>query len=64
MPVADKITPIDLKDEFRTCPVCGYDQGFHVSFQKKSGLSARVILICPECGARFNAGWDVTLSKP
>ena len=24
----------------------------------------RVILICPECGARYDVGWQVTFSEP
>jgi hypothetical protein len=62
MPVAETIKPIKVDDEFRTCTVCGYDMGFHVSFQKGAGDTARIVLICPECGARFDVNWDITLS--
>lgn len=49
-----------VEDEFSVCDVCGYDQGFHVSFQKKDGLYA-VILICPQYGAKFKVNWEVKL---
>ena len=62
MPVAATIKSIELDGEFRTCTVCGYDMGFHVSFQKGAGDSVRIVLICPECGARFDVNWNITLS--
>ena len=47
--------------EFRKCDVCGYDRGFHSSFVK-NGEKHRVILICPECGTRYDVGWMIKLS--
>lgn len=47
--------------EFRRCDVCGYDRGFHSSFVEKDEKH-RVILICPECGARYDVGWMIELS--
>jgi uncharacterized Zn finger protein len=47
-------------DEFRKCDACGYDRGFHSSFVKQ-GERYRVILICPECGARYDVGWMIEL---
>lgn len=61
MAVAEQIKSIQIKDEFRTCPVCGYDQGFQVSFRREAGKTLRVVLICPECGSRFDVNWDITL---
>jgi rubredoxin len=40
-------------DEFRVCPTCGYERGFHISFRRDNG-SYRVIFICPECGSSFD----------
>lgn len=63
MPVAETIKTIKVDGEFRTCTVCGYDMGFHVSFRKEAGKPARIVLICPECGARFDVGWDTALAE-
>ncbi len=49
-----------VEDEFSVCDVCGYDLGFHVSFQKKDNRYG-VILIRPQCGARFRINWEVKL---
>ena len=49
-----------IGDEFRKCDVCGYDRGFHSSFVKQDEKH-RVILICPECGTRYDVGWMIEL---
>ncbi len=59
MSVAEKIYTVALETEFRICSVCGYDLGFHVSFLVEKGGITRLILICPECGSRFDVGWRV-----
>lgn len=64
MPVAEMIKSIQVGGEFRTCTVCGYDQGFHVSFRRDPGKFVRIILICPECGSRFDVDWDISLPEP
>jgi hypothetical protein len=47
-----------------TCPICEYEDGFHVSFQMKNGShNADVILICPNCHNKFDVGWEVKLSQ-
>jgi uncharacterized protein with PIN domain len=57
-----EITKIELAEEFRICPQCGYELGFHSSFlQSVEGY--RIILICPECGARYDVGWRMYLDK-
>lgn len=68
-----EIRPVHPGTEVRTCPACGYALGFHLSFLamhpaegngplKTTREAYRLILICPECGARFDAGWKVTFS--
>ncbi len=49
-----------VEEEFSVCDVCGYDRGFHVSFQKKDDRYD-VILIYPQCGVRFKVNWEVEL---
>lgn len=57
-----KVQKIEFEGEIYTCPVCSYTDGFHVSFKKvdKSGKT-EIILICPSCHTRFQAGWEVSL---
>ncbi len=72
MPVKNEITVTNIDEEVRICPACGYEYGFHTSFLRvDSGKNSpvkstrevyRVILICPECGARYDVGWRVSFS--
>ncbi|MBW2011295.1 MAG: hypothetical protein JRG68_04520 [Deltaproteobacteria bacterium] len=56
-----KITP---KGEIFKCPVCGYNDGFHVSFHMQDDSDkAGIILICPKCHNHFEIGWEAVLSK-
>lgn len=67
------ITTVKASSEFRVCPSCGYQLGFHTSFLgtntdkdnpvKSTREVFRVILICPECGARYDVGWRVSFSE-
>ena len=51
------IRTIDVQEEFRICPNCGYQRGFHVSFIPKEGKKLlRLVLICPSCGSRYEIG--------
>ena len=73
MPVVSEIKNIKIEDEFRICPACGYELGFHTSFLKlhagkdspvKSTREVyQVILLCPECGARYDVGWRVSFTE-
>ena len=62
-----KDKPIKLEPEenkLYTCPVCGYTDGFHVSFHfKNDSDGAEIILICPSCHQRFQIGWKVNIVK-
>jgi hypothetical protein len=69
-----EIAVLPVEDELHTCPDCGYALGFHTSFVnttvsrnnpvKSTREVWRVILICPECGARFDVGWHVSFAGP
>jgi predicted RNA-binding Zn-ribbon protein involved in translation (DUF1610 family) len=74
MPVLHEIKNIKIDDELRVCPECGYEFGFHTSFLKLNAgknppviKSTRevymVILLCPECGARYDVGWRVSFTE-
>jgi len=39
-----------------SCEKCGYERGFHVSFEGDDG-DYQIILICPNCGQRYRVGW-------
>jgi hypothetical protein len=69
----NEIKTIKVETELHICPNCGYEKGFHLSFQnmnsskngpiKSTREMLRVILICPNCGARYDAGWKIPLGK-
>jgi hypothetical protein len=71
MPELKEITSLPVETELHACPECGYQLGFHTSFVRASSPRGparsspdvyRVILICPECGARYDIGWRVSFS--
>lgn len=55
MTVSSEIKRIELGEEFRICPNCGYERGFHSSFQKAAD-GYRIVLICPTAGR--GTMWD------
>jgi predicted RNA-binding Zn-ribbon protein involved in translation (DUF1610 family) len=74
MPDLKEIRTRDAGNGLHTCPACGYQLGFHTSFVKTDAKNAldpvspaselyRIILICPECGARYDPGWKAPLNK-
>jgi len=38
--------------------VCGYSDGFHVSF-KQGDDQMGIVLICPNCHQRFTSRWNI-----
>jgi hypothetical protein len=73
MPAPGEIIFLTVEDELHICPGCGYDNGFHTSFLNANAVKDnpvkstrevfRVILICPECGARYDVGWRISFSE-
>ena len=76
MGISAEIKTIKPGENLHICPACGYEYGFHISFVsvnaaqdgKESPVKStrdlfRVILICPECGARFDAGWRISFCE-
>ena len=74
MPDHKEIRALDAGNRLHTCPACGYPLGFHTSFVKVDAKNAsdpvgstgnlyRIILICPECGARYDPGWTAPFNK-
>ncbi len=54
----DKIHQVDAGDEFKVCPHCGYEDGFHSMFQKEGGAT-KWLFICPSCHQVFDVGLTV-----
>ena len=55
-----EIVAVEVKNEFRICPTCSYERGFHITLiPEGNGRSLRMILLCPNCGARFDIGKTV-----
>jgi DNA-directed RNA polymerase subunit RPC12/RpoP len=75
MPEPGKIRALNTGSELTACPACGYRLGFHTSFLNistgndpvvpiRSTLEVyRIILVCPDCGARYDVGWKTPLSE-
>ncbi|WP_028585060.1 hypothetical protein [Desulfogranum mediterraneum] len=56
--MAIKRTKMELAEEFRVCPACGYRDGFHSMFQR-DGEEVRWLFICPSCHEAFDIGLTV-----
>lgn len=50
-----EIIDISMEDEFKVCPSCGYEDGFH-SMLKKVGKTFKWLFICPACHKVFDIG--------
>jgi uncharacterized Zn finger protein len=44
-----------MENEFKICPSCGYEDGFHTML-KKEGNVMRWLFICPSCQNIFDIG--------
>lgn len=53
-----KITNIEMEDEFKVCPACGYEDAFHSMFRKEDGIT-KWLFICPSCHEIFDIGFTV-----
>jgi len=53
-----EVKSINMKDEFKDCPECGYKDGFHSMF-KKDGNTTKWFFICPSCHSIFDIGFTV-----
>ncbi len=55
----EEVIEKQIGKEFHICDKCGYERGFHVSFERGDD-SHEIVLICPSCGQRYRVGWKVT----
>ncbi len=56
--MAYKVHDVDLDEEFKICPLCGYEDGFHTMLKKVDG-KIKKLYICPRCHAVFNPKTDL-----
>lgn len=53
--MAYEVSRISMKDEFKLCPSCGYEDGFHSMF-KRDGELLKWLFVCPACHEIFDIG--------
>jgi hypothetical protein len=51
----EAVKQMEMKETFKECPDCGYEDGFHSMFKKEEGV-IKWFLICPNCHAIFDIG--------
>jgi hypothetical protein len=52
------VIDVRMDDEFKTCPSCGYKDGFHSMFKKEENVT-KWLFICPSCHDVFDIGYTV-----
>ncbi len=52
------VNKVELEDEFKVCPLCGYKDGFHSMFRKEDDIT-KWLFICPSCHSIFDIGYTV-----
>lgn len=57
----DDVIKVDMKAEFKTCPSCGYKDGFHSMFRREGDVMLWHF-ICPSCHAVFDIGLSLPAS--
>ena len=57
------IQKIEMQDEFRICPACGYQDGFHSMFRRREA-TIEWLLICPSCHKWFDIGLTAGMDQP
>jgi ribosomal protein S27AE len=51
-----EVNKVQMDREFKVCPSCGYQDGFHSMFKKDKDDITRWYFICPSCHAVFDIG--------
>ena len=57
----ESINKIEMTDEFRICPACGYADGFHTML-KKGNDQVKWLFICPACHKVYDIGATVDIN--
>ncbi len=53
-----QINSVEMGDEFKVCPQCGYQDGFHSMFRKDGNIT-KWLFICPSCHSIFDIGQTI-----
>ena len=53
-----QINSVEMSDEFKVCPECGYRDGFHSMFRKVEDFT-KWLFICPSCHSIFDIGQTI-----
>jgi hypothetical protein len=48
-----EVRQVEMEDEFKVCPSCGYKDGFHSMFKKEANAT-KWLFICPNCRNVFD----------
>jgi len=56
------VNKIEMDGEFKLCPSCGYQDGFHSMFRKDKDIT-RWFFICPACHKVFDIGLTAQNAK-
>ena len=51
----DDVHKVAMDKEFKTCPQCGYKDGFHSAFRRKDEKTLW-LFVCPSCHSVFDIG--------
>jgi transposase len=58
----EEINFIEVKEDFKVCPVCGYQDGFHSMFERiQESNEFHWRFICPSCHKIFDIGMKVSI---
>jgi hypothetical protein len=58
-----EVEKIEFDGEFKVCPVCGYEDGFHSMFKEEND-KINWFFICPDCHKIFDIGFTVPKQSP
>ena len=53
-----EVIQVEMKETFKKCPVCQYEDGFHSMFER-DGNGFKWLFICPTCHRVFDIGFTV-----
>jgi hypothetical protein len=53
-----EIIIVEMEEEFKVCPSCGYKDGFHSMFKREENIT-KWLFICPSCHAVFDLAYTV-----
>ncbi len=55
-----RINSLPFEDEFKICPSCGYQDGFHTML-KREKTKIKWLFICPSCHEIFDVGYAIDI---